>query len=372
MIRFSNLLCSLFISFFLFSCTDYEIYEEKYYYENNFQYFLDNENVVIHKYLGDDAIIYVPNKLGGHTVNRVSSYAFSNNQSVKEVVFPNSEMLIGNGVFKNCTNLESLILPSSIKNIPYSSFKNCVNLEKVIIPEGVVEINDDAFYNCSALTHITLPNTLSAIGKAAFYACGLEEVVLPPFIKSIGSLSFSSCQNLIKLNIPSSVENIGEAAFVNNDNLSVIDVSLDNSVYRFEDGALFNTERKSLHTYLVSNIQSDYTIPNYINEIEDFAFWNNDFLHTVVIPASVIQIKDGAFGWCSNLQKITIPSSVTYIGHGAFSACESLDAVTFSTSFATLGKNVFSGTNTVILEVEGNTALHNYALANKIPFKLFK
>jgi len=49
---------------------------------------------------------------------------------------------------------------------------------------------------------------------------------------------------------------------------------------------------------------SEYTIPNSITEIGDYAFWS-----------------------CTNLKKVTIPNTITTIGNYAFDACRNLEAV---------------------------------------------
>ena len=66
------------------------------------------------------------------------------------------------------------------------------------------------------------------------------------------------------------------------------------------------------------------TIPSWLKEIRNSAFYRCTSLKEAVIPDGVRSIGMSAFALCTNLEKIVIPESVQTIGRGAFYACHGL------------------------------------------------
>ena len=71
---------------------------------------------------------------------------------------------------------------------------------------------------------------------------------------------------------------------------------------------------------------TEYTIPNDVTSIGEFAFFGCSGLTSITIPDSVTSIRYKAFSACS-LTSITIPDSVTSIGSYAFAYCSSLTSI---------------------------------------------
>ena len=55
-----------------------------------------------------------------------------------------------------------------------------------------------------------------------------------------------------------------------------------------------------------------------VTTIVEEAFYNNEYIETVVIPDGVIKIGANAFARCAKLESVVIPASVTEIGDSAF------------------------------------------------------
>ena len=202
----------------------------------------------------------------------------------------------------------------------------------------VTMIGDDAFNNCDKLTTVTLPEGVISIGKNAFYKCdGLTEFTIPDSVTKIGEWAFYSCSSLTSVTIGDSVTEIGDFAFHNCSSLTAFYgkfASADNRCLII-DGVLRFFARKGL---------TEYTIPNSVTEIGDYAFSYCSSLTSITIPDSVTEIGNYAFYDCSSLTSVTIPDSVTSIGSGAFSSCSSLKKVyCYATIPPSLGNSAFSG-----------------------------
>jgi hypothetical protein len=118
-------------------------------------------------------------------------------------------------------------------------------------------------------------------------------------------------------------------------NMSVISVLIPNSVTSIGDGAFYGCS--GLTTL---NIGSGVTSIGR----EAFAYCSG-LTGTLTIPNSVTSIGDGAFYGCSGLTgTLTIPNSVTSIGMGAFQWCSGLTGtLTIPNSVTSIGDGAFYG-----------------------------
>ena len=70
------------------------------------------------------------------------------------------------------------------------------------------------------------------------------------------------------------------------------------------------------------------------------------------IPQDIINIGDYAFNKCKNLQKVTIAESVTNIGELAFDNCSNVSLFTFkSATPPTIGSNIFGGIENLAISI---------------------
>ena len=103
----------------------------------------------------DDAVVTIPDTLGGKPVTS-----------------------IGGDAFYGCAAMKRVNFPATIKSIASGAFIGCSSLEAVSLPEGLLRIWPSAFQDCSSLTDVTIPSTVTSIGNYAFLRCtGLKTVV---------------------------------------------------------------------------------------------------------------------------------------------------------------------------------------------------
>ena len=203
----------------------------------------------------------------------------------------------------------------------------------VITFDGPVKsIGEEAFLHCSSLTSITIPNSVTSIGQYAF----------------------EYCSSLTSITIPNSVTSIGVEAFLGCSSLTSINVDINNPNYSSVDGVLFNKDKTTLIQYPIGNSRSEYTIPNSVTSIGEWAFFYCSSLTSVTIPNSVTSIGSDAFSYCYSLTSITIPNSVTSIGYSAFSGCYALTSMIVENGNTTYDSR--EGCNAII-ETETNTLI---------------
>ncbi|MGN0620725.1 MAG: leucine-rich repeat protein, partial [Porcipelethomonas sp.] len=155
----------------------------------------------------------------------------------------------------------------------------------------------------------------------------LESITIGSGVTSIGSYAFSRCTSLESITIGSGVTSIGNYAFSRCTSLESISVSENNKYYCSVDGVLFNKNKSELIRYPIGNKKTEYSIPNSVIWIGDWAFSDCESLESITIGNSVTIIRDATFYGCSGLVSITVPDSVISIGNEAFYGCSNLEGI---------------------------------------------
>ena len=87
----------------------------------------------------------IPSRLDGAAVVEIGKEAFSERNSLKSVVIPDSVEVVGERAFADCDGLEELRLGAGIKKIEKDAFWGCSSLKSVVIPGSVEVVGDGAF-----------------------------------------------------------------------------------------------------------------------------------------------------------------------------------------------------------------------------------
>ena len=298
------------------------------------EYTIPDSVTSIGEYAFDDCSsltsINIPN-----SVTSIGRLAFSGCSSLTSINIPNSVTYIGEMAFSGCSRLTSITIPDSMTSIEAYAFYNCSSLTSITIPNSVTSIGEMAFSGCSRLTSITLPNGVTSIGKDAFSFCSrLTSITLPDSVTSIEASAFSYCSSLTSITIPNSVTSIGSGVFAYCSSLKEFKgkfasadsrcLIIDNSLIAFAPAGL-----------------TEYTIPDSVTSIGEYAFDDCSSLTSINIPNSVTSIGRLAFSGCSSLTSINIPNSVTYIGEMAFSGCSRLTSITIPDSMTSIEAYAF-------------------------------
>ena len=336
-----------------------------------------------------------------YNVTSIESSAFYYCNRLTSVVIPNSVTSIGYSAFYYCTGLTSVEIPNSVTSIGSSAFLGCTGLTSVNIEDIVawcnIEFESDGFSNplCYAenlylndekVTDLVIPNSVTSIGAYAFYNCkGMNSVTIPNNVTSIGRSAFGGCKDL-KVHI------CDIAAWCN--------IDWDRSPFANKEGFYLNGEK------IV-----DLTIPEGVQEIKSYAFYEWGNLKSVTIPSSTTSIGVYAFSKCNELTNIVvddknptfdsrdncnaiirtakntlrigckntvIPNNVTGIESCAFYSCDSLTNIEIPKSVTSIGNDAFrdcynlsivynySSLNIIAKNTEyGYVAYYAHAVANE-------
>ena len=148
-------------------------------------------NGVLIKYQGKDSHVVIPDGI------RHISAAFTNNETLKSVVMPDTTLSVGTSAFSGCQFLVSVEFGKNIKLIDEYAFSSCYLLISGNMPDSLEKIGENAFYNCYSMNALKLGKSLKLIGANAFEYCqSLKIIDMPTTLTVVEQYAFSNCLSL--------------------------------------------------------------------------------------------------------------------------------------------------------------------------------
>lgn len=278
------------------------------------------EKAQIIRYVGTEEKVEIPQKIDGYPVYSIEDGAFSNCESLVEVVICEGVEYIEYSAFADCKNLTTVTIPSSVYGIRSDAFGNCINLLKIIgnLDKEDLDFDSDTFFNTAWLKE---QKFWIVNGELIAYGGDDEEVVIPSQVRVIGGGAFRSNTNLKRVTIPDSVTEIEYEAFEGCSSLSDVaialtdDISISVTAFRGTPWLEKNSPLMigdKLIAY--AGKEPSYTIPDNVRVICSSAFANTSSLKEITIPDSVEIVADGAFSYCENLNIVNVGTGVKAIG----------------------------------------------------------
>ena len=295
-------------------------------------------------------------------IGRIASGAFSGNDSIKELIIPETVTEIAQGAFKNMKKLEKITVPFIGKNAKADAFykesesshDKSVDLERTLAYFFGTEAYDGGakmvsdFGDGNSITYYVSPYlkevTITCVDQdreaysIPMYAFKdvtvIDTVNLVGNIKAIGSNAFNGCHALSKINLPKSVENIYSYAFAKT-------VNLDEG-FSIENGsALKKIDKNAFEGSKLSSL----VLPSSVTEIGAMAFKDSN-IKEITLSIDLTLIGAYAFYNCQNLSVVdeSSVSGIVKLMNNAFEACKNLDADTITKIDTTGSSNVFYGT----------------------------
>jgi hypothetical protein len=294
----------------------------------DYTFTFDGSQVTITGYTGTGGTITMPSEIGGYPVTIIGDRSFQNNGNIVHLTIPSSVNIIGEWAFDHTSALETLtIVGSGSTSIGLCAFQNS-NVVSVTIGSGVISIGERAFAICERLASITIAEGLERIESMAFYASTLPYIDLPSTVVCISS----------------SVDDYrAMGAFFYCDELTAINVDEDNPVFASLDGVLYDKAMSKLLLYPSGRPDASFTVPNTVNTLDNYSFFNSRYLVSITIPGNVNTINSSAFSEGHALASVIIENGLTSIGDRAFDVCYELDSVSLPESLTSIGDNAFWG-----------------------------
>lgn len=239
------------------------------------------------------------------------------NQTLKEIIYPESCTDIAANAFYGCRNLRTVIAPG-VRRIGSKAFYNCFNLIDLTISSlmknETSSVFKDSFSGCNPL-NISIYDSSGVIsrgttgdpsyGSGKYISIPMKTLYISANIREIEINTFGGCD-------------MDEILFASNSTLEKISINSDNLPSSYVGGAFGSCE----------NIKR-VDIPESVIIIGEKAFRNCTNLETVSFGqnSKLQTIGDGAFARCTSLKEIEIPASVTLLYLSAFSGCDNLKTI---------------------------------------------
>lgn len=234
--------------------------------------------------------------------------AFLNRANLASVVIPEGVTTVDHNAFKRCHSLTTVYIPASLENFGYRVFLECENLGSFTGPlassDGRCVVMDGAVraFAPAGLSSYVVSEGITTIGNSAFYGCGLNGIVLPSTLERIEYHAFTDMYKLTGIFIPESVSYMPEISpFSGCDNLSSF-----GGKYASADGRSLivplDGGGSRLLSYAYRDIPTVVNVPDGITQIGSLAFFANNGIKRLILPASLSLIGSEGLKYCQELE----------------------------------------------------------------------
>lgn len=263
---------------------------------------------------------------------------------------------LNTNTFFNCPALQTVTLPASLKAVEKRVFSVCGNLKSINVPasntslksiDGVLYSTVDRKLLRYPTAHLgetfTIPGDVEIVGYEAFADClNLLSIVLPEGVTTIEGVAFTFCKKIAAMDIPASVTSIASSAFNYCTGLTDVNVAEGNTVYKSENGVLFNKAMTEILRFPMAR-SGAYVIPSTVTTVGEYAFDMSSKVTSITMPENLEKIGKYGFYSCSKVTEIHLPNTVNFIGNGAFGFCSALKVLELPDALTEIGDWCFSG-----------------------------
>lgn len=313
----------------------------------------DRDFVTVVAYEGKDDDVKIPSRIENLPVTAIEKEAFS-----------------------QCDAL-TITIPESINDIKESAFSKCYYLKEYILTgnNSSYSVADGVLYNKEQKrlisypsgkneSEFTLPASVTEVSANAFsYVGALTKVVFSQSVISLNAYTFNCCPALSVISLGDGLASFDPIAVFASDSLKSIEVSKNNKSFSSQNGILYNIQKTRLICYPCGIQDESFIVPETVDSIGNYAFYNNNYLKRVTLsemteniyscafayssveevdfPSSLREIADNAFYFCENLKAVNLSEGLEKIGNAAFGECASLEEVSLPASLGQLGEGAF-------------------------------
>lgn len=322
-------------------------------------------------------------------VNKIGGSAFEDCTGLTSLSLSYGIVSIGGSSFEGCTGLKEVSIPGSINVISINAFKNCRNLISVVSEiEYPSSIDNNVFEGISASAVLKVPKGTksvyrslsgwdqfakvveSGVADVDFSSKGINyrktsgnevevasaddnvvEIVIPETIvnggvtyrvTAIGERAFDGRCDISYLSIPASITSIGKYAFIDCGSNVKVNISSIEAWCKVKLGNEYSSPLSCAKAFYSGGKEiKDLVIPNGVESISNFVFYQCKSITSLNIPSSVKTIGSSAFEDCTGLTSLYLSEGLEKIGGSSFEGCTGLSAIILPSSMMSIAINAF-------------------------------
>ncbi|MBR2465339.1 MAG: leucine-rich repeat domain-containing protein [Clostridia bacterium] len=265
-------------------------------------------------------------------VSRISDYAFALCSGLRSVRIPDGVSSIGVRAFADCKELENVFLGNSVSKIEASSFLDSLNIKYNYYDGALYLGNEENPYRVLVF----------AVGKDV-RSCKMHDDT-----EAVAAGAFSDCEELVMVSIGKKIKSIGFRAFSDCNALSAVHTPDIVGWCGIDfDGYYANPLSAGGDFYVGGKSVDKIEIPNGVESVGAYAFYNCNAITEVIIPDSVKVLGECAFSYCKSLKSVKIGASCERIPKRAFDHCISLESVDFGINVKTIDEYAFDSCSSI-------------------------
>lgn len=299
-------------------------------------------------------------------VTEIPAFAFANCQYLTTATIPYSVTTISDSAFSDCRNLGTLSIPESVTKIADTAFDRCYNL-KIVAADGTVAAEYAKTWATANADQIAAQDANKAATTQDSSISGTDTTTTT----NPTSTTSGTPQTDVATTSATSGTMLGETKVVTQNAVVFID-NTKQTVHGAGTSVAGDTTATTTPTtgdttasaQTTGATTSDQVSPNlsaiqgtgdgvkgvYIpkyaivgNNIVDFAFYGNNSLTDYTVPDNITSINDFAFAR-TNLKYFTVPVGVTHIGYGAFYHSDNLENISIPSTVTDIETSAFDHT----------------------------
>ncbi len=238
----------------------------------------------------------------------------------------------------------------------------------VSLPDTITTIGDEAFSGNETLTSLTIPDSVTQISYNAFKNCtALTQVILPDSVVKVGPGAFEGCTELTSVEIGENVSSWGSGVFANCNSLATVTIDQDNEYLTYYNGAIYNGNMTMLYQVLPAREGDNYVMPETVETIDTYAFWNLQNTKNVMVSSNVAAIPRQAMSSMGSVEDVVIQNPTASIGERAMANNANLKQVVIPSSVVNIDRRAFSGSPDMKIYTSRSSTADTFGNSNNIP-----
>lgn len=231
---------------------------------------------------------------------------------------PEQVQIIGKFALVGNKTIKTISVPENVKTIE----KQALSDNDITSIEGFLGVQEICDYGMeyTSCKSIKFGASLRKLGKDAFFGSDIESIDMSA-VTQLDTIPESALArtNLTSIRIPACVKFIAPTSLNGNEFLTKVEVDPASATYASRDNIIYSKDFKTLCFYPSSLPQTEFTVPDGVTAIEDYAFYYAIKLNKVNLNDECEKVGAYAFALARNLTELNYGENLKAIGKAAFS-----------------------------------------------------